>query len=107
MEYTISAPRDEWASMGPGNNSNPGVYFLISSGAPSMYTRSGVYLDPALKQSYTVCMHSMGGGGGYWGVTPLKPHVLIQLQVAVYLLSALIKLHTGGRINNCRSTSAD
>ena len=41
----ISAPRDEWASMGPGDNSNPGVYFLIGSGTP---TRSGVYLDPAL-----------------------------------------------------------
>ena len=33
--YMISAPRDEWASMGPGDNSNPGVYFLIGSGTPA------------------------------------------------------------------------
>ena len=59
-EYTISAPRDEWASMGPGDNSNPGVYFLIGSGTPGVYMRSGVYLDPALKRSYTVI--------GLWGL---------------------------------------
>ena len=41
--------------MGPGDNSNPGVYFLIGSGTPGMYMRSGVYLDLALKQSYMVC----------------------------------------------------
>ena len=41
--------------MGPGDNSNPGVYFLIGSGTPGVYTRSGVYLDLALKWSYTVC----------------------------------------------------
>ena len=40
--------------MGPGDNSNPGMYFLIGSGTPGVYTRSGVYLDPALKRSYTV-----------------------------------------------------
>ena len=40
--------------MGPGDNSNPGMYFLIGSGTPGMYTRSGVYLEPALKRSYTV-----------------------------------------------------
>ena len=56
-EYTISVPRDEWASMGPGDNSNPGVYFLIGSGTPGVYMRSGVYLDPALKRSYTVYLY--------------------------------------------------
>ena len=40
--------------MGPGDNSRPGVYFLIGSATPGVYTRSGVYLDPALKRSYTV-----------------------------------------------------
>ena len=50
----MSAPHDEWASMGPGDNSNPGVCFLIGSGTPGVYTRSGVYLDSALKWSYTV-----------------------------------------------------
>ena len=50
----ISAPLDEWASMGPGDNLNPGVYFLIGSGTPGEYTRSGIYLDPTLKWSYTV-----------------------------------------------------
>ena len=43
--------------MGPGDNSNPGVYFLIGSGTPGVYTRSSVYLDPALKRSYTVHVH--------------------------------------------------
>ena len=47
-EYTISASRDEWASMGPGDNLNPVMYFLIGSGTPDVYTRSGVYLDLAL-----------------------------------------------------------
>ena len=44
--------------MGPGDNLNPGVYFLIGSGTLGVYTRSGVYLDPALKRSYTVCVAS-------------------------------------------------